>query len=44
MAAIHEGPEFGIGDFVLLQTVDIGSFMANLQKRYVKLKNSGVAS
>ena len=35
MAAIHEGPEFGISDFVLLNTVDMESFMQNLKHRYV---------
>ena len=34
MAAIHEGQEFGIGDFVLLENVDMSSFMQNLQHRY----------
>lgn len=38
MAGIHEGPEFGVGDFVLLSTIDIASFMDNLQKRYQKGK------
>ena len=33
MAGIHEGPEFGVGDFVLLSTIDIDSFMENLKKR-----------
>lgn len=37
MAAIHEGPEYGIGDFVLLESVDIGSFMKNLKHRFVKI-------
>ena len=34
MAGIQEGPEYGIGDFVLLKNVDIGSFMQNLEHRY----------
>lgn len=38
MAGIHEGPEFGVGDFVLLSSIDIQSFMENLQKRYQKGK------
>ena len=33
MAAIHEGPEYGVGDFVLLESVDISSFMENLKLR-----------
>ena len=32
---IHEGPEFGVGDFVLLDNLDISSFMANLKLRLV---------
>lgn len=36
--AIHEGPEFGVGDFVLLDTVDIESFMSNLELRFSKGK------
>ena len=35
MAGVHEGPEYGVGDFVLLSTIDIKSFMENLQKRSV---------
>ncbi len=31
--AIQEGPEFGIGDFILLEHVDMPSFMKNLKKR-----------
>lgn len=34
MAAEHEPPEFGIGDYVLLDKVDLPSFMANLKLRY----------
>lgn len=36
--AIHEGPEFGVGDFVLLESLDIDSFMDNLQLRFSKGK------
>jgi len=39
MAGVHEGPEFGVGDFVLLSTVDMKSFMENLQKRSVSNHN-----
>jgi len=39
MAGIHEGPEFGVGDFVLLSKIDIESFMENLQKRCVIVRN-----
>ena len=35
MAGVHEGPEFGVGDFVLLSSVDLQAFMENLQKRSV---------
>ena len=38
MAAIHEGTEFGIGDFVLLNTVDMESFMNNLKHRYLPVQ------
>lgn len=38
MAGIHEGPEFGIGDFVLLHEVSLGSFMQNLKLRFGKGK------
>ena len=31
--AIQEGPEYGIGDFILLENVDMPSFMKNLKKR-----------
>lgn len=30
---MHEGAEFGVGDFVLLDKLDIKSFMNNLQLR-----------
>ncbi|CAG2227378.1 MYO1 [Mytilus edulis] len=33
---IHEGPEFGIGDFVLLHDVTLEAFMDNLKLRYEK--------
>jgi len=34
MAAVQEeGRSFGVGDFVLLDKIDIESFMANLQLR-----------
>ena len=39
MAGIQEGPEFGIGDFVLLKTVDIKSFMKNLKLRWAAIRN-----
>jgi myosin-1 len=31
--SIHEGPEFGIGDFVLLHDVTLEAFMNNLKIR-----------
>ncbi len=31
--AVQEGPEYGIGDFILLEHVDMPSFMKNLKKR-----------
>ncbi|XP_041366127.1 unconventional myosin-Id-like [Gigantopelta aegis] len=34
MAGIHEGPEYGIGDFVLLRELTMEHFMENLQKRF----------
>ncbi|XP_077866733.1 unconventional myosin-Id-like [Saccoglossus kowalevskii] len=34
----HEGPEFGKGDFVLLDTVDLPHFMENLKLRFQKGK------
>lgn len=33
---MHEGAEFGVGDFVLLDKLDIKSFMDNLQLRFEK--------
>jgi hypothetical protein len=33
MAGIHEGPEYGVGDFVLLHDVTLDAFMDNLQLR-----------
>lgn len=42
MAAIHEGQEYGIGDFVLLESVDMASFMQNLQHRFVIFLLHGV--
>ncbi|XP_013401655.1 unconventional myosin-Id [Lingula anatina] len=33
---IHEGPEFGIGDFVLLEEVSLNKFMENLHLRFEK--------
>ncbi|PVD30004.1 hypothetical protein C0Q70_09265 [Pomacea canaliculata] len=36
MAAIHEGPEFGIGDFVLLPELTLDAFMQNLKNRFEK--------
>ena len=33
MAGIQEGPEFGVGDFVLLQNLSINGFMENLKLR-----------
>ncbi|XP_070211520.1 unconventional myosin-Id-like [Littorina saxatilis] len=38
MAGIHEGPEFGIGDFVLLHQVTLDAFMQNLKLRFEKGK------
>ncbi|ESO97046.1 hypothetical protein LOTGIDRAFT_143556 [Lottia gigantea] len=38
MAGIHEGPEFGIGDFVLLRDVTLDGFMENLKLRFQKGK------
>ncbi|ESN98581.1 hypothetical protein HELRODRAFT_192996 [Helobdella robusta] len=35
---IHEGAEFGVGDFVLLTNLDINSFMGNLKLRFQKGK------
>ena len=38
MAGFHEDEaQFGREDFVLLDTVDIDSFVANLKKRFVHL-------
>ncbi|KAK3589621.1 hypothetical protein CHS0354_043081 [Potamilus streckersoni] len=34
--SIHEGPEFGIGDFVLLREVTHEAFLENLRLRYEK--------
>ncbi|KAK3104099.1 hypothetical protein FSP39_024410 [Pinctada imbricata] len=34
--SIHEGPEYGIGDFVLLRDVTMEAFMENLKLRYEK--------
>ncbi|GAB1601174.1 unconventional myosin-Id [Argonauta hians] len=34
MAAVHEGPEYGIGDFVLLSDLTLESFMDNLKTRF----------
>ncbi|XP_064647722.1 unconventional myosin-Id-like [Lineus longissimus] len=36
MAAIHEGREFGIGDFVLLESLNLNSFTDNLKLRFQK--------
>ena len=33
MAGLHDGPEYGIEDFVLLDTVDMEPFMKNLKLR-----------
>lgn len=33
-----EGPEFGVGDFVLLDDINLTSFMKNLKLRYEKNK------
>ncbi|KAK7010457.1 unconventional myosin-Id [Biomphalaria glabrata] len=38
MAGIHEGPEFGIGDFVLLRELSLDAFMENLKLRFEKSK------
>ncbi|XP_067649162.1 unconventional myosin-Id-like [Haliotis asinina] len=38
MAGIHEGPEYGIGDFVLLRELTFDAFMENLKHRYEKGK------
>ncbi|XP_076437285.1 unconventional myosin-Id-like [Babylonia areolata] len=38
MAGIHEGPEYGIGDFVLLHEVTLDGFMDNLKLRFEKGK------
>lgn len=31
--SIHEGPEFGVGDFVLLHDLTLDAFMENLKMR-----------
>ncbi|XP_048754348.1 unconventional myosin-Id-like isoform X2 [Ostrea edulis] len=36
--SIHEGPEFGVGDFVLLHDLTLDAFMENLKMRYSKNK------
>uniref|UniRef100_A0A0B7ADG6 Myosin motor domain-containing protein n=2 Tax=Arion vulgaris TaxID=1028688 RepID=A0A0B7ADG6_9EUPU len=36
MAGLHEGQEFGIGDFVLLHDVSLEAFMDNLKHRFEK--------
>ncbi|XP_062611232.1 unconventional myosin-Id-like, partial [Saccostrea cucullata] len=36
--SIHEGPEFGVGDFVLLHDLTLDAFMENLKLRYSKNK------
>ena len=33
MATVHEGSEFGVGDFVLLHDVTLDAFMSNLKLR-----------
>ncbi|KAK2191132.1 hypothetical protein NP493_59g02008 [Ridgeia piscesae] len=38
MAGLHDGPEYGIEDFVLLDTVDMEPFMKNLKLRFEKGK------
>ncbi|XP_046369671.2 unconventional myosin-Id-like [Haliotis rufescens] len=38
MAGIHEGPEYGIGDFVLLRDLTLDAFMENLKHRFEKGK------
>lgn len=37
MAGIHEGQDYGIGDFILMDQVDIDSFLRNLKQRLVNL-------
>ena len=34
MAGMHDGPEYGIEDFVLLKDIESVPFMENLQKRF----------
>jgi len=36
---MDEGAEFGVGDFVLLHTINVESFMKNLQQRFVELNH-----
>ncbi|XP_052797829.1 unconventional myosin-Id-like [Mya arenaria] len=36
--SVHEGPEFGVGDFVLLNDITLDAFMNNLKLRYDKNK------
>lgn len=38
MAGIHEGPDAGVGDFVLLSELSLDGFMENLQLRFNKGK------
>ena len=38
MAGMHDGPEYGIEDFVLLEDIKTEPFMENLKKRYLNLK------
>ncbi|XP_059159355.1 unconventional myosin-Id-like [Physella acuta] len=38
MAGVHEGPEYGIGDFVLLHELSLDAFMNNLKHRFEKVK------
>ncbi|CAH1788197.1 unnamed protein product [Owenia fusiformis] len=38
MAGIQEGPEYGIGDFVLLESLTMSDFMHNLKLRFEKGK------
>ena len=33
MAGLHDGPEYGREDFVLLDNVEMGPFMKNLKLR-----------
>ncbi len=33
-----EGPQFGVGDFVLMENITIENFMSNLKLRYGKSK------